>query len=117
MIDKIKFLTSNFSLKKYGSIIVTKKGKVEKVINPIATVEICIDLKNENQCRVNIAPKIMKIINDFLFRNSNLFLLFKTPNKNILEKNTLPQTITNAGNIINLPNKPLIPNKKTEKCS
>ena len=107
----------NFSLKKYGSIKVTNRGKVENVSKPTATVDIWIDWKKVIQWMARMPPSKTRtpkswidLVRIGVFEKQRI-----TPSVSVAN-NVLPQTITKGGSSSNFPNKPARPNRRTAMC-
>lgn len=103
-----------FCLKNRGSRKVTKTGKVEKPITPMATVDIWIEWKNNSQCSIKTMPESNIIAIDFLDEDASPTLKIFRPSRMTIAANRVrPKTIIAGLAGMNLPKSPVIPNKTT----
>ena len=116
--NAIKMLNRvSFSLKKYGSIKVTKRGKLEKVTSPTATEDSCMARKNVVQWQASKIPWRIKKNKDVLSRLPSFVRenIFAYTNKVTAAKKVRPNTMINGLQDKNLPKSPANPNKNTAR--
>lgn len=106
-----------FLLKKTGSNSAVKRAPVESVLSATATLETLMEPKKAIQCKPMIIPTPSNIKKSFLLIFKSIFLKRRTKNITIAATATRYQTSGTADTVINFPNTPVNPQRKTMSCN